>query len=103
MIHPLARWTLFSARDRGPALRVSSPPAPPLEKKPENKVFVGYLFGQPRDINFRLYTHICHAFLVADGEGQVRTGRNVPSRELTAKAHQAGVKVIVSLGGWGWD
>ena len=32
-------------------------------------MFVGYLFGQPRNINFRLYTHLCHAFLVADGEG----------------------------------
>ena len=64
---------------------------------------MGYLFGQPRDIHFQLYTHICHAFLVADGEGKVRTGRNVPSRDLTSKAHQAGVKVLVSLGGWGWD
>jgi chitinase len=66
-------------------------------------VFVGYVFGEPRDINFRLYTHLCHAFLVADSEGNVRQRRNVPSRELTAKAHQAGVKVILSLGGWGWD
>src|ERR1700678_2210029 len=74
---------------------------PPVN--PKDKVFVGYLFGQPRDIHFPLYTHICHAFLVADGEGKVQPGRNVPSRELTSKAHQAGVKVLVSLGGWGWD
>ena len=73
------------------------------EQKPKDKVFVGYLFGQPRDIHFPLYTHICHAFLVADGEGKVQPGRNVPSQELTSKAHQAGVKVLVSLGGWGWD
>jgi chitinase len=66
-------------------------------------VFVGYLFGQPRDIHFKLYTHLCHAFLVADAEGAVRSGRNVPSRDLTASAHKAGVKVLVSLGGWGWD
>ena len=67
------------------------------------KVFVGYLYGRPRHINFRLYTHLCHAFLVADEEGNVRKDRNVPSRELTAKAHKAGVKVLLSLGGWGWD
>ena len=66
-------------------------------------MFVGYLYGQPRNINFRLYTHLCHAFLVADGEGKVQTGRNVPSRELTGQAHKAGVKVLLSLGGWGWD
>ncbi len=66
-------------------------------------MFVGYLFGPSRDIHFNLYTHLCHAFLVADAEGKVQTGRNVPSRDLTRSAHQAGVKVLVSLGGWGWD
>jgi chitinase len=102
MIHTPARWTLFSALIVADLCAVSAANAAP-EEKPENKVFVGYLFGAPRDIKFQLYTHICHAFLVADADGQVRTGRNVPSRELTAKAHQAGVKVLVSLGGWGWD
>lgn len=78
-----------------------SPAAP--EDKPADKVFVGYVFGTPRDVNFRLYTHLCHAFLVADGDGKVREGRNVPSRELAADAHKAGVEVLLSLGGWGWD
>jgi chitinase len=64
---------------------------------------VGYLFAPPRNINFRLYTHICHAFLVADEEGRIQRRGNFPSRELTAAAHEAGVKVILSLGGWGWD
>ncbi len=72
-------------------------------QKDLGKVFVGYLFGQPRNINFGLYTHLCHAFLVADGEGKVRTNPNVPSREITGQAHKAGVKMILSLGGWGWD
>jgi len=71
--------------------------------KHEEKVFVGYLFGQTRDLNFRLYTHLCQAFLTADGDGQLRKNRNVPNRELTANAHKAGVKVLLSLGGWGWD
>src|SRR5262249_13351222 len=71
--------------------------------KVTDKVFVGYLFGQPRQIDFPLYTHICHAFLVADGEGRVQKRGSVPSRELTGTAHQAGVKGILSLGGWGWD
>jgi chitinase len=73
------------------------------EQQPKDKVFVGYLFGQPRDIHFPLYTHICHAFLVADGDGKVEPSRTVPNRELTSKAHQAGVRMLVSLGGWGWD
>ena len=68
-----------------------------------DKVFVGYLFRQPRTINYHLYTHLCHAFLVADADGKVRTGRGVPSDSVTAAAHKAKVKVMLSLGGWGWD
>jgi chitinase len=71
--------------------------------KEPDKVFVGYLFGQPRNIHFGLYTHLCHAFLTADGEGKVQSGRNVPNREITGQAHKAGVKMLLSLGGWGWD
>src|SRR3984885_7805106 len=98
----LARFTLISAIIVAELCAASAANAAP-PANPDNKVFVGYLFSAPRDIKFPLYTHICHAFLVADAEGRVRTGRNVPNRELTAKAHQAGVKVLVSLGGWGWD
>jgi chitinase len=67
------------------------------------RVFVGYLYGPPRNINYKLYTHLCHAFLTAGPDGVLNKGRNVPSRELTAEAHRSGVKVLVSLGGWGWD
>jgi chitinase len=71
--------------------------------KPKDKVFVGYLFGSVRGIDYRLYTHICHAFQTADADGKLRKERNVPSPTLTTEAHKAGVKVLVSLGGWGWD
>jgi chitinase len=79
--------------------QVDGPAKPPGS----DKVFVGYLFGPVRDIDYKLYTHLCHAFLTADGDGKLRTGRNVPSSELTSQAHKAGVKVLVSVGGWGWD
>ncbi len=79
-------------------------PAPALAApKDEAKVFVGYVFGPPRAINFRLYTHLCHAFLVADAEGRIRPSKQVPNPDLARDAHAAGVKVLVSLGGWGWD
>jgi chitinase len=102
MNHPLTKWSLFALAILA-GFTVSDIARAAPGDKPKDKVFVGYLFGQPRDIRFSLYTHICHAFLVADGEGKVQAGRNVPNRELTSKAHQAGVKVMVSLGGWGWD
>jgi chitinase len=96
------RWLPFGPAIMA-ALTLSHSSTAGAGDRPTDKVFVGYLYGQPSNINFRLYTHICHAFLVADGDGTIRHSRNVPSRELTTEAHKAGVKVLVSLGGWGWD
>src|SRR6476620_211022 len=75
---------------------------PPKDKAPD-RVFVGYAFRQPAKINLGLYTHLCHAFVTADADGTIRPGKSCPSRALVADAHKAGVKVLVSLGGWGWD
>ena len=73
------------------------------EAPTRDKVFVGYVFGSTRGIDFTLYTHLCHAFLVADAEGNVQKRGNVPDPKLVEDAHKAGVKVLLSLGGWGWD
>jgi chitinase len=66
-------------------------------------VFLGYVYGVPKDINYSLYTHLCHAFVVANKDGTLLPAEGVPSRKLTDEAHSKGVKVILSLGGWGWD
>ena len=68
-----------------------------------DKVFVGYVYQQPQKINFQLYTHLCHAFVVADEDGKIRPSKTCPNRQLVTDAHKAGVKVLISLGGWGWD
>jgi chitinase len=102
MFHRSAR-RLFIVASLLAGLSGSARPLAAQTPKDDGKVFLGYLYGQPRHVNFRLYTHLCHAFLVADGEGNVRKDKNVPSRDLTEHAHAAGVKVILSLGGWGWD
>ena len=65
--------------------------------------FLGYLSGHPDNINYKLFTHICHAFVVADEDGRIVKRTSVPSQKLTTDAHQANVKVILSLGGWGMD
>jgi chitinase len=67
------------------------------------KVFLGYVAGMPEDINYHMYTHLCHAFVVAEKDGTLIPRDNVPNHELTREAHKAGVKVLISLGGWGWD
>jgi len=69
----------------------------------EEKVFVGYVAGMPEDIDYGMYTHLCHAFVVAEKDGSLLPQQDVPSRELADKAHKSGVKVLLSLGGWGWD
>jgi chitinase len=78
-------------------------PDTPAKEPKSDKVFVGYVFRTPKKINFALYTHLCHAFLVADEDGKLQSGRECPSHSLVTDAHKAGVKVMVSLGGWGWD
>jgi chitinase len=75
----------------------------PESAKPPEKVFVGYLYGQPTNIDFSLYTHICHAFITAGPDGKLNTGRNIPDPNLVKEAHKHNVKVLLSLGGWGWD
>lgn len=83
---------------------LSAPAQSPAPKEDNaEKVFVGYVYRPPENINFKLYTHLCHAFITSDEEGLVRTNRNIPNREFVDQAHRAGVKVLVSLGGWGWD
>lgn len=70
---------------------------------PDSKVFVGYVYGPTRDLNYALYTHICQAFLTADADGTLNNAKQYPNHQLVSDAHKAGVKVLVSLGGWGWD
>jgi chitinase len=74
--------------------------APPADGP---KVFVGYVYGNIKGIDYKLYTHLCHAFVTAGKDGKLNSDRGVPSKELTGAAHRAGVKVLLSLGGWGWD
>ncbi len=76
---------------------------PGTQAKEPAKVFVGYVYRQPQKINFGFYTHLCHAFVVADEDGKIRPSKTCPSRLLVHDAHKAGVKVLLSLGGWGWD
>jgi chitinase len=76
---------------------------PPAPSKPPKKVFVGYLYGRPENIDFSLYTHICHAFVTAGPDGKLNEGRHVPDPAFVKEAHTHNVKVLLSLGGWGWD
>jgi chitinase len=86
-----------------PKLVPNLPPDTQIEERRRDNVFVGYVYRVPKKINFQLYTHLCHAFVVADEDGSIRPSRSCPSHQLVTDAHKAGVKVLISLGGWGWD
>lgn len=53
----------------------------------------------PAAIRMDRFTHLCHSFIVPASDGSLRTEGNMPSGDLVRRAHAAGVKVLVSLGG----
>jgi chitinase len=48
------------------------------------------------------YTHLFHAFLTANAEGELITTERLPNKWLPALGHKHGCKVILSLGGGGY-
>ncbi|MBI3856961.1 MAG: glycoside hydrolase family 18 protein [Planctomycetes bacterium] len=70
----------------------------------ESPVILGYYpswVAHPNvnEINLERFTHLAHAFLQADEEGNLKESRAIPNKELTRRAHERGVKVLLSLGG----
>src|SRR6185436_16420922 len=77
----------------------------PVAAQASDRVVLGYYPSwvvssfPPSNIDFIPYTHISHAFLLNDPQGNVSSEENqVPSLELTALAHKSGVKVLLALG-----
>ena len=58
----------------------------------------------PAQVPFHQLTHINYAFLLPNEDG---TFQDLPDsrmlEELVRLAHQHNVKVLISVGGWGWD
>lgn len=74
------------------------------EAPPRPKIVLGYYpswSAHPgvKDIRCERFTHIAHAFLQSDAEGHLREDRAIPSLALTRRAHDQGVKALLSLGG----
>ncbi len=71
------------------------------------KVVIGYYYSGTRAvfdhtrIRYRYLTHIAHAFAWPDSSGGLVVPEGFLYPELVAEAHDNGVKVIISLGGWG--
>jgi chitinase len=52
-------------------------------------------------IAYRNLTHIAHSFLIPNSDGSLGGVNGFAYPQMVQAAHQAGVKVIVVLGGWG--
>jgi len=88
------------------ALSCSIAPVPAGPARP-GKVVMGYYaswnkaaFGHTQ-VAYEYLTHIAHAFAWPDPSGDLVVPSGYLYPELNAAAHAAGVKMILSLGGWG--
>jgi len=67
---------------------------------------IAYVYGYPlmKLIPYSQLTHINYAFVLPNADGSLQTISNGwKLKELVNFAHENGVKVLVSVGGWGWD
>lgn len=90
------RWALLVAAAALSGAAQEAPKRPP--------VVLGYYpswvaHPNAKEIRYERFTHLAHAFLQADAEGNLKEDRAIPNRELTRLAHEKGVKVLVSIGG----
>lgn len=76
-----------------------TPPPPPFR-------IIGYVTEEisVETIPFDKLTHINYAFLIPNGDGTFdRLLNSWKLRAIVEEAHTQDVKVLISVGGWGWD
>jgi chitinase len=82
-----------------------TPPGP--QPTPLTKTVIGYYPSWNKaaldhtKVNYKNLTHIANAFAWPDPAGNLVVPSDYVYPELNAAAHQNGVKMIMSLGGWG--
>ena len=80
-------------------------PSPPLTRTQPFKV-VGYITPAANidAIDFSLLTHVNYSFLIPRANGTTRPfGAPNHLRAVVAEAKKHDVKVLIAVGGWGWD
>jgi GH18 family chitinase/chitodextrinase len=60
-----------------------------------------YYINSPSKIDYSKYTHICYAFVIPGTDGNIgAVGGAAALTDLVTRGHAAGVKVLLSVGGW---
>jgi len=78
-----------------------------IKKLRSAQAIVGYYpaWNKPtfpaEDINFEMLTHIMHAFIWPNSSGDLDMYSSIHYSALVNVTHQAGKKILVSVGGWG--
>jgi chitinase len=90
-----------------PVMQVQNTAAPTPEPPPAEPFrIIGYVsYGDVvAAIPFDRLTHINYAFLIPNSDGTFQPLINAwKLKDLVAQAHANDVKVLISVGGWGWD
>ncbi len=79
---------------------------PMMTPAPRTFRVIGYATDAivPQIIQYGMLTHINFAFLVPKADGTFQPLNNAwKLQQIVDLAHQKGVKVLISVGGWGWD
>lgn len=85
-----------------------SPPTSSEASMPEEPfriiAYVTNAYPSMKLIPYQQLTHINYAFVIPNADGTLQPIANGwKLEELVEYAHQNGVKVLASVGGWGWD
>lgn len=102
----LAFFLLLAAcQNDGGGTAVLPPTETPMNEAPPFRV-IAYATGSvvPELIPYDKLTHLNYAFLIPNADGSFAPMANRwKLAQIVADAHEAGVQVLVSVGGWGWE